>query len=467
MGSTDSGKNWCLKALHPSDPLTEVTGLPDEDSTPTAFFNYQSTFTLTPPVSSGAVSWQFDSVVIPNPICMMWAAAAANTGANFSVNYLNPQVEGATHAAKYANWCTNFERWRLAYMAVTVYQDAPALANQGTIVVSQPPIRPKKCNPGVVNVPWSTTDAVHTPTTVIPHMVSFPERVKPEYERSQAMPNAYFARSEAGAYVPLKLTRTCQQWQSRDKSVINADDTPLEAVVPPEWQPFYELLGAIGIAGVPDMASVPPSGPFPYPSLQPVRRVNSLSSSGRTTVSVLTGQCTSPLCNDSWACISARNLSPSCSYSFFFRMGFEVQVNASSPMSPQLRISPPYDPVAIEHYFAIARELKDAYPADYNDLGKLWAVIKDTARVVTPMLKMIPGVGPLVGAIEPGVRAGIGALEKALMPSTQRNTPSGSTVERARKYIDAASTSGSTPPNTPRGKKGKRGYGRGRTPKTT
>jgi len=48
--------------------------------------------------------------------------------------------------------------------------------------------------------------------------------------------------------------------------------------------------------------------------------------------------------------------------------------------SPLQIPSPQYDPVALNTYFEISRGLKDAYPADYNSLGKLWDVIKSALR---------------------------------------------------------------------------------------
>jgi hypothetical protein len=55
------------------------------------------------------------------------------------------------------------------------------------------------------------------------------------------------------------------------------------------------------------------------------------------------------------------------------------------------KVSPPYDPVAITEYYRLSRELKDAYPAEYNDLGKLWDVVKKAASFVSPVVKLLPG----------------------------------------------------------------------------
>lgn len=56
-------------------------------------------------------------------------------------------------------------------------------------------------------------------------------------------------------------------------------------------------------------------------------------------------------------------------------------------------------------YFRISRELKDGYPADYNDLGKILDVIKGAAKFVLPIasnfLPMLRPVSALVSAMGP------------------------------------------------------------------
>jgi hypothetical protein len=83
-----------------------------------------------------------------------------------------------------------------------------------------------------------------------------------------------------------------------------------------------------------------------------------------------------------------------------------MQVSPSSTLSPQLKLSPPYDPVALTTYFSVVRELKDAYPADYNTTGKLWGVLKQALNSLDPVISVMPGnkvIKPLVTA---GVQAG-------------------------------------------------------------
>lgn len=103
--------------------------------------------------------------------------------------------------------------------------------------------------------------------------------------------------------------------------------------------------------------------------------------------------------NENWAHACFQNMSTETRLVCYFRFGVEIQALPTSPFSPYLKLSPPYDPAAIEAYFRISRELKDAYPADYNDLGKLWSVIKQVARRVLPAVGMLGPIGKTVSVL--------------------------------------------------------------------
>jgi len=270
---------------------------------------------------------------------------------------LNTQISGANHAEKWRTFKTMAQRWRLAYQSVTVYQDGPDLANQGTIVVSQPPVAPVEttvCDP----------DQVYNLITVVPRVNAYTAEDLPDFSTSQSMPNAYFNRSRDGAYVPLKLTETCQDWCSEKDAVMMA--------TLPAQNPYG------GFWNVTDNTNVC----FPHYDLMPLR----YDRTPPVGLPRLYGEATAPMMSGGWAHICAKNLSPQTSYSFFFRMGLEMQVSPTSTLSPQLKLSPPYDRLALDAYFSVARELKDAYPADYNDLGEMWDVISKGAKAALPII---------------------------------------------------------------------------------
>lgn len=365
-----------MKALHPSDPMTEVRGIPDQSAMPSLCMNYQSTFTLSPE-SGSTGTWEFDATLIPHPICFMSFARRTSYANSFGC-LLNSQIDGNGHWQKYIAWKNLAQRWRLAYMSVTVYQDGPDLANQGTIVVSQPPVSPRRrniCSLSFAGGAWVG------PLQSAAQTCQWTAEDKPDYTRSQAMPNAYFNKSKEGSYIPLKLTETCQDWFSES-------DEMTTGVFDPATLTDGSATGVLNLG-----SSGPPQADlYPFYDLTACR----LDSSGR-----LVGQATSPPLSGNWGHICAKNLAVTTSYSFFVRCGIEMQVSPSSTLSPQLKLSPPYDPIALSTYFSICRELKDAYPADYNTTGKLWGVIKQALNALDPVISVMPGarvVNPLVKA---------------------------------------------------------------------
>lgn len=378
FGTTLTGSDWCIKALHPSDPLTEVRGIPDHSSVPTVCLNYQSTFTMT--IAAGQTGpWDFDMTMLPHPYYFaFWEGVkaynpeSARTGEG---NFWNTQLVSTSGEPTGLQLITAWEllamRWRLAYSGVTVYQDGPDLANQGTIVVAQAPLIPKlfHYSPLVSNAGWVGT---------IP-IAYFDKSVQgPNFARSQTMPNAMMGRSREGAYVPLKLTETSQDWFSPQ------NDIGLLSALNPQT-------GSVSCA-LP--STLVPS--FPFPVIVPTHETSQSSSGG----SAVLGTAVCSLMGSNCAHISARNLSDQTSYTFYFRFGIEVQLTANSNMTPQLKLSPPYDRQALDTYFMLSRELKDAYPADYNDLGRMWDVISGAARTLAPMLNTIfPGLGTAAGGV--------------------------------------------------------------------
>lgn len=389
LGNTQTGMDWCVKALHPSDPLTEVRGIPDRSAIPTLCMNYQTTSTLTV-IPGQDTPWAFDMTLLPHPTHFAYwdgvkafdPALARTTEGNFTNVQLGPpgtSVETLTNA-----WLALARRWRLCYQSVTVIQDGPDLANQGTIAVSQSTFEPRLTN----------LAEVVSPAVFTWYPLAYFDRTKegPSFERSQAMPNSMVIRSRDGAYVPLKLTDTCQQWQSEKDCFV-----PMDVGTP-------QTGNSTGKVQLPVTAS-PPG--YPFADVVPAYVAGTSGVRGQRVCSFMNGNV---------AHISARNLSKETSFTFHFRMGIEIQLDPSSTLVPQLKLSPPYDPVALDAYFSVARELKDAYPADYNDLGKLWDPIKSAlATLMPPLLTMIPGGAPLAPLVGPTLEGltSVGAAVRA------------------------------------------------------
>lgn len=416
FGDTSTGVDWCVKALHPSDPLTEVRGVPDRSAIPTLCMNYQTTSTLT--IAPGFTTpWSFDLTLLPHPLYFAyWDGVHATdpaTGAIGEGNFVNSQLAplGTSVPNLVAVWQGLAKRWRLCYQSVTVLQDGPDLANQGTLAVSQSTFEPRlnfvsridASGPG--GAIWSAYPLAYWDQAT----------EGPSFERSQAMPNAMLGRSKDGAYVPLKLTDTCQVWQSeRDFIVPTGPGTVVDAL-----RTGFRVVSSI----------LTPA--YPFPAVMPFHG----------NYGAVEGQVIPGLMNGNVAHISARNLSDQTSFTFQFRVGIEIQLDPSSTLTPQLKLSPPYDPRALDTYFAIARELKDAYPADYNCSGKLGEAIKNAlAMIAPPLLGLIPGGRALVPLVGP-------ALEGASMvtQAVRQRRKTRKQKQRARQAALTLSEWASTP----------------------
>lgn len=411
LGSTAGGRDWCLKALHPSDPVTEVRGIPDESSVPSVFMNYQTVATVSP--ATGATgTWSYEMQLFPHPVAFASGFRADSVG-NTAVEVLNSQLSGVNHKTKFNTFYESFKRWRLAYASVTIYQDGPDLANQGTVVVCQKPFEP-----AAYSLEAGATGA-SAPCGRY-HAFKLDVADLPSYANSQAMPNAYFGRSKEGVYVPMKLTRTHQTWHSARDLTLQAGSATIVSML-------TDNPGTLQLASNTSTSS---SGYYPFFSLGDCHF--------RSTDGNIYGDVTSAFCNECIPDISFRNLSVQTSLSMFYRFGFECQVDPQSPLSAHLKLSPESDPQAVEQYFRINREMKDAYPADFNDLAKILSVIGGIVKTIGPALSLIPVAGPILsglsGPVSMGLEAVSGALRRTAEPSIG-NTASQADKDRSRAAI--------------------------------
>lgn len=417
LAATPGGRAWITKALHPSDPIPCCEGIPTMNSRPSIMLNYNMVFIVAPTSQIG--SWGFDAAIVPNLFQPLSVRALGPTGIVVTNNsFLNPGLRDPGSAVfdfPTINRIfdgTGIEAHRLTYMGVTAYQDGPALSNQGTLVAAQYPVAREKinigCPPGALNTGFSTARGVR-----------FQNSDEPNYETSQTMPNAYFGESKDGCYMPLRLDGNFRFVTEADKEFLCAGFTPTNQL-------------PLGVGNSYQTPTAAPGGQgsyFPYPACPQAY----WPAAGNFLAGVPVFK---PL-NDTWGSISVRNLNVSTRFAFYVRLGIECMVTPSSVFAPQQKMSIPYDPVAIASYFRINRELKDAYPSDYNDLGKIWDVIKSAAKVALPI---IGGFGPYGAAIS-GIGNGVmsivdrasGSGESAEgRKSAPRDKPAMASLERER-----------------------------------
>lgn len=412
LGSTESGKTWCIKALHPSDPLTEVVGIPDQFSGATTVLNWQRTITIT--AAAGATgTWDVDILLNPTPTAFGYYKRVDSAGTVYG-EVVNTQM-GASHDDAEQAVSTGFERWRMAYCGVTAYQDGPALSNQGTVAAAQFPAMPKIYAAAYVpNSPINVWQAYNA----LREIEVWQTADRPDFTKLQSMPNAYFGESKDGCYMPLKLSANHQQWHGpfdnhlfgglvlerygyKANSVANSASLsaglawPLMSANGSEIA-YSDTQTTVSFTSATAMKSIPP-----YPDASSVGVLMDANTiAGSTKIEKLLGSTVNCPCNDTLGGICFKGLSVSTQVVLYYRVGFEVMVQPGTSFAPYLKLSPAFDPEAITAYFKVARELKDAFPADFNDLGKLWGVIKDAAKAVLPVAGSIfPAISPITSAV--------------------------------------------------------------------
>lgn len=327
-------------------------------------------------------------------------------------NIVNLQL-GTTINLATAELTGNAKAWRVAYMSVTIFQDGPALSNQGTVVAAQYPMTPER----YVSPSWcQVANSVNKVSSVLA-CTRYATRDYPEYTRLQTMPNAYFGNSKDGVYMPLKLDPNHVTWRTVGQQVM--DGTAFAAD------------GGSGFV-VPSGTAAPSAG-FPYAPTSVTPAFFNTSTS-RWEGSRVVG----PLSTNAGG-ICFKNLSVATGLSVVIRMGLEVQAHPGSVWGPYLRLAPPTDQVALSTYYAISRELKDAYPEDFNSFAKLWEVIKKAASVVAPALGFM---GPMGAALHAGGSA-IGSIidsvsEKKKPAELAKDSPPAAAIERARDALRRA-----------------------------
>lgn len=406
LGATPDGKAWCLKALHPSDPITMTEGIPDENSVPSVFMNYQSTHTVSVGTSVDE-PWGFDMTITPHPVSFGAYRKTQAGGVSDWHPMLNPQLAGTSHVDKFMSFRSQCDRWRMAYMSVTIQQDAPALADQGHIAACQSVLSPVALN---FSYPYTNSQVWACRTAIATNLSD-----EPGFEKLQSMPGAYFTRSKDGLYMPLKLTRTCQNWNS-DATCVYLHPGELDSTTP----------GLVGTAPIPTTRSATWQSRYPFPGLDTL--VYDPASKN------FDGRVTSNLCNDVVGHISVVNVAPTTRFTVFVRAGYELQVLPGSVLTPQQRTSCEADALAISTYFAISRKMKDAYPAEYNDLGKIWDVISSVAKSILPGVAMVPGIPGLIGK---GLLMGVNAGD-AIRSKVSEAKQAVDAVERSKKGVASA-----------------------------
>lgn len=471
LGTTPEGQAFCLKALHPADPISQVLGIPTGESQPTVMQRYQMTASINPPgTDSTKTGWECHFVFFPHPVIYGYCVKSYADGTSPTTTFfVNAQVLGTDTTINYGtltrrllSWC---DAYRCAYWGVTGNFDAPALSNQGSLVAAQYPYKPRVvslcgmpgagacqtagtstsfADPADEGFHWEP-DLPFDPS--IPDQPQRPEKApeprdkklasipaQPPYAVSNlvdayieayrsfdqlvVMPNAYIGLTKDGFYCPGQMPQGFDEWTDMmdRRSVLNYTDAGV-ALGDRTDDTAAGVLSTVAHVGLPFGTS----SPF----------------TSASTHSTQWGVMFPRRCHDNVIQVTARNMSLTSSWTLMMRYGFELKVGPTSPLSAQMALGPADDPVARAAIYQIFRRLKHGYPADYNDLSKILKVIGGLASTILPMLpwpiaKVIGGAG---GA---ALTAAGGALERryaAGKPTGPRDQPAAAAVDDVRKAL--------------------------------
>jgi hypothetical protein len=349
-----------------------VSGVPDQNAGSSFVQCYQQTVSLSTPGQLD--TWEGEIYFYTDPSCFGCCNVRDTDNTDSAVRLfpnLNLAAGGTTVEDAWTTLLNNAERWRCAYYGVTVQLDAPALANQGTFVAAQYCVKPMF---------WGNMQHAHQNGQSYQYrkLVRYDANDTAEYDTCMQMPGAFTGPAKGGCYMPLKLDSNHAEWHDQNDLVFDAS----------RWGAAAEYIEE-------PITNLTTNGL--YPGL-----VSPYWTSGTWT---LGGDLHLLPCTSGVGCVCFRGVSKDATIRLTFRVGFELCVQPGSLLAPNLHATPAYDRTAIDTYFAIAREMKDAYPAEYNDFGKLWDVIKSIASRVAPVVKALPfgehivNVGRAVGAV--------------------------------------------------------------------
>jgi hypothetical protein len=349
---------------------------------PTAALNFMTTQTITAPA---AASWTADVSMCPTPLYFGkvhtgdGVAFGESTVYNPSLGVALPATEFGAVAVAYntaaiAAFHNNVQQYRLTYAAMTVTLTASATTNQGSVVAAQYPLLPQLAN----GMWYNMTSNPQLGNLTRPAQFWSDSRYSPQ--QLQAMPGSVQWEARKGVYSILKLDQDLQRWRSAEETF-----APMSAT---NAYPLVNSVAFVGAGGMTDFNAAvaftdesPAFGPYGLWSIP------SGSGTGATSISAaphLVSSCTYPPTSSNVSHAVFSGLDPLATLVVTFRVGYEVVVPPDSQYIGLVSSPINYDPVALQSYYKISREMLAGYPAEYNSLGSLATLIASVAKRVVP-----------------------------------------------------------------------------------
>lgn len=477
LGTTQTGKDWCMKALHPSCVIGP-TRVPDGGSEATIAQAAMSTWSVPAPVGIPAGNtWNVDFFLMSHPIIWGTYLAADSTGTYINHGVmLNPELPGTGATAykdKLAFFCQNYSEYRMTHESGTFTMNCADMTNQGTVAAGQYDMLTKKfiwrptsltvgkekeqvCGQGNQAFDSLVTQASEhaakcAPPTrdeigVLrerdgrgpPNVLAVDPIVNVLGEAFMTAPVSYAAlqtlracygpeRAVDGVYVPMYVYDSLRKYRSTCE--VTAFMGHLSSSTGPAWSPFDYSTYAANPTKVAGTQIATPGNQFPF---------FDFGSTGMTSMSQTTlGAPLIPFCEKTIGQVSFRGLHSTSTLDVCMRVGLELKAYPGTTVVQYAQMCPPRDELAMQAYDLIRRELKDAYPGSYNLFGLLGGAIAGLAKSVLPKIPVIGGfLGKLVGSpAAASTMSGIAAAMRAdpkgrLPPAAQERVASTSATVR-------------------------------------
>lgn len=367
LATTPGGKNFALKALHPSDHEIRSTRVPGSNRA-----SVSVTCDMIHTLNLGANN-RAQVNLVPNPIYPASVEIYDDGGHLVEREVFGNQAfgGGVEESPDYA-WAQSFpskaSAYRVTAQSMTLELVAPALSNQGTITAGQYINAPQKFYAGSVFI---GTDGVNIPAVVCaPTCLYGP----PPREAVISLGTvAYTGQARDGLYMPLKLTdfrfQNAYSWQYPIESPFS---TPTDPGIP---LPSLTL-SMRGHAGFPSYRGAVASGNIPsFPRD----------------------------CGHNYGVAYVGGLADNVAIRLRIRQVVEIVPRPGTTYAPLVEAPLPPDETAIKMYFEVSGRCKDGYPSSYNSLGTLREIVMGIGRRLLPyaepalaLASKLPGIPGLV-----------------------------------------------------------------------
>lgn len=392
LATTPGGKNFALKALHPSEHTIKAARVPGGNKMSVAIhMDAVGTFSVPDLLKTHSGNmWritQSPNIACPCLVECLTSDYAPVVNYDFMNSALGGQVMGANPGCTQLdgffenNIAGKIREYRITSQSVTVELVAPALADQGTIISA------------ITDNPPQTFSFVYQgatpndPISLQPDIHLF--KKPPTDDKLLLGANTYTGKARDGVYQPLKISSF--KWRNaRDPAFFaNTDDDETY-----RYNVSYQ------------------------DTLQWPIYCNNTDSTFWNKTPVWP-----KMCGNLWGITYLKGMSNDASIRVRVRQVMEITAPVSTVYAPLLEPALPPDELAMKMYFEISSKLADGYPASYNDLGWLKDLIGKMAKAFSPLVdpalsiaSNLPVVGPVVSMVKGAVTAGK-EIKKAVQES--------------------------------------------------